>query len=279
MPIDHFGPFFLIYYFFSFIVFYFFIFLQVWHTCKKIENRNCMNVWGNGVCLQVPTMCALLAASDTEKGEDLEWWVSFHVPETDAPGFWNSDLEVKQSEVVAFKGAPDAGEGLFTKKYCAKDKKLCSFPGQWRYSQESRTVTDAGKYVFELDQQWPKRARQLLLYVPYDCQANKVNAAVVGKQVLLPVRFIEHTFLGVLLVHDLCTYVCLGGGEKEHQHEDAPPGAYEQTKLQVVPFQRLGRSTLRDGHQEGRGAAHGLWRQVQLVPQEGTLICFFALIV
>jgi len=137
-------------------------------------------------------MCALSLASQSEKGDkqmrDLEWMMHYQIACGDLHLHFGADLKSKPSEVLAGKKLPnmDAGTGLFTEVFRKKGDFICAFPGYWveRHMFGPEAHKD-GHYAFSLPKDSGWDTMEELVYVTHNCQANFINSAIVGEEVLL----------------------------------------------------------------------------------------------
>jgi hypothetical protein len=129
-------------------------------------------------------ICALSVAIQLDATADLEWWMHYNIPSYDGHYHFENDVEKKESGVRTSSAFPDEtpGTGLFTKTARKAKDFIVSFPGYWMeshvYSEED------GSYGFTLptDRDWGPMND--LIYVTHGgCQANFINAAVVGTEV------------------------------------------------------------------------------------------------
>ena len=141
-------------------------------------------------------MCALSVASQLDNDADLEWLMHFHIATDDLHLHFSSGLETKDSVLPRSAAYPtmSPGTGLFTMRDRKPKEFLTAFPGKWMetHMYDSKSTHD-GTYAFAIPEDEGWGPMHNLIYVTNPCQANFINAAVVGDEV-------HHT------THCTCTY-------------------------------------------------------------------------
>ena len=129
-------------------------------------------------------ICALSVAVQLDASADLEWWMHYNIPSVDSHYHFQADVETKVSGVKSSAEFPDEnpGKGLFTKTARKTKDFIVSFPGYW---MENHVFSDKdGSYGFTLPRDGDWGPMHHLVYVTHKgCQANFMNAAVVGSEV------------------------------------------------------------------------------------------------
>ena len=119
---------------------------------------------------------------------DLEWVMHYQIAANDTHLYFGADLTNKPSGVPSSKLLPnmEPGTGLFTEVPRKKNDLLCEFPGYWveRHMFGTKAHND-GHYAFSLSKDSGWDTMEELVYVTHTCQANFINSAIVGDEVLL----------------------------------------------------------------------------------------------
>ena len=136
-------------------------------------------------------MCAVHVAAQITPSADLEWWMHYSVNEDDLHLHYHEDLEIKESGVKRSMERPYLipGQGLFTTQDRKKNEYICGFPGWWEelHLYDARTkIKDSYPFTVPDNKKWGKMHN--LVYVTHPCQANRINAAVIGTEVQQLVR-------------------------------------------------------------------------------------------
>jgi hypothetical protein len=151
---------------------------------------------------------------------DLEWMMHYQIPHENLHLHFFEGLESKESSLKRSKSFPSmrAGDGLFTTKNKKKGDLLCAFPGCWvekkMWGQES---TKPNRYAFTPPPgpEWIPMSG--LVYATHNCQANLINSAVIGDEVLLHMCTPEPALLHIpeqyLCIH--MVYAVPGAGDTE----------------------------------------------------------------
>lgn len=108
----------------------------------------------------------------------------YYVPKTDLHLHFADGLETKPSGVKKSRTCPnkDPGQGLYTTKARAANDFLCAFPGYWMEEHLFEARGEGYAFSIPKDKAWGPMHN--LLYATHPCNANFINAAVVGDEVL-----------------------------------------------------------------------------------------------
>jgi hypothetical protein len=129
---------------------------------------------------------------------DIEWMMHYQIPHENLHLHFFDGLESKGSSVAPSKTLPSlqAGTGLFTTKARKKGELLCAFPGCWVEKQmwgPESAKSDSYAFTPPPGPEWAPMSG--LVYATFSCQANLINSAVIGNEVLLHIRTYEQPLL------------------------------------------------------------------------------------
>ena len=112
----------------------------------------------------------------------------YQIPSEMLTKHFEEDVEVKPSKINRSTEFPnmDPGNGLFTKVARKKDDQIVSFPGYWMEANVYGPHAAKNKhYAFSIPKTGGWGPMTDLVYVTHECQANNINSATMGTEVIL----------------------------------------------------------------------------------------------
>jgi hypothetical protein len=110
----------------------------------------------------------------------------YQIPQETVHLFFVPDVVAKASSLPASKSCPRQlpGDGLYTIKSRKKGEFICQFPGYWMEENVyGKQVAIDNHYAFGIPKGSDWGTMKNLIYVTHNCQANFINAAVIGEEV------------------------------------------------------------------------------------------------